>query len=122
MSEFLEGALKKLEAAKSPKGPRARAVFKPMVEALKDFCRQDGGFAQAVAQGGDPADCAEKAVESAGASISDIEVYKRAAAFYFPGCDVKMTLRIALCEADAADTETAPAARKAVELDLADFW
>lgn len=120
MSEFLEEALKKLEEAKRPKGLKAGAVFKPMVEALKDFCRQDGEFAQAVAQGGDPADCAEKAVESAGASISDIEVYKRAAAFYFPGCVVTMKLSIAMSEHDAAQADTT--ANRPVVLDLADFW
>lgn len=60
--------------------------------------------------------------EGVGSCISDLKAYQKAAAFYFPGCDVTMTMKIHLCEADKNAAQSAPAARKAVELDLTDFW
>ena len=58
-----------------------------------------------------------------GGSISDLEAYRRAVRFYFPGSDVVFQMKIALCE---ADKEEANAASKATDgdpiiLDLADF-
>lgn len=125
MSEYLQEALEKLKAAKAPNGAKEKAVFAPMVETLTDFCRQDGEFAQAVAQGGSVADCAAACVKGVGNSISDLEVYRRAAQFYFPGCEVEMTMRIFMSEYDkpvaAEETDCAPAA-PAIALDLTDFW
>ena len=103
MNEYLDKALEKLRGAKVPTGQREAVVFKPVVAALEDFCRQDAEFAQGV-----------------GGSLSDLEAYKRAAAFFFPGCVVTMKLSIAMCEHDVVPA--APQERKAVVLDLADFW
>ena len=94
-----------------------------MVAALEDFCRQDAEFAQAVVQGGSVEDCVKTVLKGVGGSLSDLEAYKRAAAFFFPGCVVTMKLTIAMCEHDAAPAApAAPQERKAVVLDLADFW
>ncbi len=91
MNEYLDKALGKLHGAKTPTGQREAVVFKPVVAALEDFCRQDAEFAQAVVQGGSVEDC------------------------------VKTVLRsIAMCEHDVV--QAAPQERKAVVLDLADFW
>ena len=120
MNEYLEKALEKLQSAKAPTGQREAVVFKPVVAALEDFCRQDGEFAQAVVQGGRVEECIKSVLKGAGNSLSDLEAYKRAAAFFFPGCVVTMKLAIAMSEHDAVpETEQK---RKAVVLDLADFW
>lgn len=125
MSEYLQKALEKLAAAKAPNGRKEEIVFAPMVKTLEDFCRQDGEFAQAVVQGGSVADCAAACVKGTGDAISDLEVYRRAAQFYFPGCEVEMTMKIYMSEYDkpaaAEETDSAPTA-PAIALDLTDFW
>ena len=120
MNEYLDRAVDKLRAAKAPADRHGAALFKPVVAELEDFCRQDAEFAQAVVQGGSVEDCVMKSVAGAGTSRSDIEVYKRAAAFFFPGCVVEMKLAIYMSKHDVPDTDSA--ANKAVVLDLADFW
>ena len=52
MSMYFEQALEKLQKAKCPAGRCEGVVFKPVVRALEDFCRQDEEFARAVIQGG----------------------------------------------------------------------
>lgn len=120
MNEYLDRALEKLRGAKAPTGQREAVVFKPVVAALEDFCRQDAEFAQAVVQGGSVGDCVKTVLKGVGGSLSDLEAYKRAAAFFFPGCVVTMKLTIAMCEHDVVPA--APQELKAVVLDLADFW
>lgn len=125
MSEYLQEALEKLKAAKAPNGTKEKVIFAPMVKTLTDFCRQDSEFAQAVAQGGSVADCAAACVKGVGNSVSDLEVYRRAAQFYFPGCEVEMTMKIFMSEYDkpaaAEESNHAPTA-PAIALDLTDFW
>lgn len=120
MNEYLEKALEKLQSAKAPTGQREAMVFKPVVAALEDFCRQDGEFAQAVVQGGSVEECVKTVLKGVGGSLSDLEAYKRAAAFFFPGCVVTMKLTIAMSEHDTAQADTT--ASRPVVLDLADFW
>ena len=73
------------------------AVKNAVVSALIDFCKQNSEFAQAVEQSGKSvADCIEFTVEKAGNSISDLDVYKKAVEFYFPGATVKCQLTIDL--------------------------
>lgn len=120
MNKYLDQALEKLRSAKALTGQREAVVFKPVVAALEDFCRQDGEFAQAVVQGGSVEECIKTVLKGAGNSLSDLEAYKRAAAFYFPGCVVTMKLSIAMSEHDAGQADTT--ARRPVVLDLADFW
>lgn len=120
--DFLTAALKKLaEEEKKVTGQKESVIKREVRAALEEFCRQDAEFAQAVVQGGSFAECLKKVCEGVGSCISDLKAYQKAAAFYFPGCDVTMTMRIALCESDA---KAAPAAApaKAVTLDLTDFW
>ena len=122
MSMYIEQALEKLQKAKCPGGRYEGVVFKPVVRALEDFCRQDEEFARAVMQGGSVEDCIKATVKGAGSSLSDLDAYKRAAAFFFPGCVVTMTLTIAMSEHDVtAPVAPAPQEHKAVVLDLTDF-
>ena len=78
------------------KGDRYQEVMKSAVfEALVTFCENDE-FAQAVVQGGSFADCMKAVSKNIKSSLSDLEAYRRAAAFYFDGAEVKMTLTIQL--------------------------
>ena len=122
-NNFPELALKKLAAEeKNVTGQKENVIKREVRAALEEFCRQDAEFAQAVVQGGTFGDCLKKVCEGVGSCISDLKAYQKAAAFYFPGCDVTMTMKIHLCKEDKNAAEKAPAARKAVELDLTDFW
>lgn len=79
------------------------AVSKDVCNVLMMFCEQDEEFAQAIVQGGKKLkDCIESTVRGARDSISDLEVYKRAVEFYFPGATVHMSLTIDLIGEAAA--------------------
>lgn len=117
-----EKAIEKIEQEmKSFKGDKyGQAVGASVAEALKDFARQDGEFAQAIIQNDKTvSDCCAQIMKGVGGSVSDIEVYRRAAAFYFPGATVRFQMMIDLCPAPgAADDATKPVG---IVLDLADF-
>lgn len=109
------------------KGQKEGAIKHAVMEALLNFAGQDEEFAQAIAQGGSFADCMAAVCKGIGTSISDLEAYRRAAAFYFPGCDVRFEMRIDLVGA-ADPFQHAPAAAAAprgegrgLVIDLADF-
>lgn len=73
------------------------AVGGSVVEALELFCRQSREFAQAVVScSKSVGDCIESTVRKCGASISDIEVYRRAVSFYFPGAEVRFDMIVDL--------------------------
>lgn len=92
--EFLEAALKKLEDAGKITGSRESVMAKPVAAALREFCRQNGEFAQAVAHGGSLEDCMHAVAKGVGGSISDLEAYRRAVKFYFRGADVRFAMTI----------------------------
>ena len=123
MNEWYEQAKRKLETERnSGSYDRYASAMKGAVcEALDGFCRQDAEFAQAVAQGGAFADCMKAVAKGCGSSISDLEAFRRAVRFYFPGADVKFHMTVNLCadvEAEAAATaQAASAAPKILNLD-----
>ena len=112
---FQQQAVERLEReAKDFKGNRYESVMKSAVaEALESFCRQNEEFAQAVVQGGSFAECMAAVAKGAGNALSDIEAYRRAAAFYFRGAEVKMELRIQLEPEEPG---------KIISLDFSDFF
>jgi hypothetical protein len=114
---WAQQAVEKLEReAKAFQGNKYVAVMKTAVaDALESFCRQDEEFAQAVVQGGSFAECMAVVAKGCGSSLSDIEAYRRAAAFYFRGAEVRMELRICL-EPEAEE------AGKVIHLDFSDFF
>ena len=65
-----------------------------VMDALKTFIRQDEEFAQAVVQGGTFSECMKAVAKDCGACLSDLEAYKRAVQFYFPGADVEFQMKI----------------------------
>ncbi len=113
MNAWYEQAVQKLEAEKSSgKYDRYAQVMKARVcETLEFFCQQDGEFAQAVVQGGRFEDCmkdvAAEAKSCGDGGIPDLEAFRRAVRFYFPGADVKFHMTINLC-AGVEDDEPAP--------------
>ena len=123
---MLNKALEKLDAGlKAAKlSQHGQAVSAHVVEALKEFCKQNGEFAQAVAQSDKTvADCVESTVKDAGNYLSDIEVYSRAAGFWFEGAKVRFTMTIDLGDGGfsnvpADDARPEPPAKKGLSLSL----
>lgn len=122
-------AINKLEEGKkNVSGNKEKAMAPAVAAQLESFCRQDAEFAQAVAQGGTFADCMKAVANGVGSSISDLDAYKKAVAFYFPGAEVKMQLTIDLIGDAAGETEPeatpveapAPEKPKVISLNLDD--
>lgn len=122
MSEFRDQAMKKLrEGAKNVRGNK-ESVMKDAVRAtLETFCTQDEEFAQAVVQGGDFPACMAAVARGVGSSISDLEAYKKAVQFYFPGAEIRMQMTIDLIGAAAVKAEPAPTEQKKPENIILDF-
>jgi len=114
---YREQAMEKLDAEyKAFKGDKYQSVMKGAVlDAVKEFVRQNEEFAQAVAQGGSFAECMAAVSKDIKSSLSDIEAYRRAAAFYFDGAKVRMELIIQLEPAEAETEE------KGIVIDLTSF-
>lgn len=120
MENWATQAVKKLtEEKKTVSGQRELIMSVPVFETLKDFCLQDDEFAKAVAQGDSFAKCMKHIAAGVGNSISDIDAYKKAVQFYFPGAYVKMQLAIDLI-GDAAKTEELQSTSGGIVLNLMD--
>ncbi len=122
-NKWYEQAKRKLEAEKgSGNYDRYASAMKDAVcEALDGFCRQDAEFAQAVVQGGTFAECMKAVAKGCGSAISDLEAFRRAVRFYFPGADVKFHMTVNLCaDVEAEATEQAAGAGPKI-LNLDDF-
>lgn len=91
-----EQALAKLAAefGKGKYNSAANLMKKAVREALETFVRQDEEFAQAVVQGGTFEECMEAVSKNVGRGISDLDAYKRAVQFYFPGANVEFNMKI----------------------------
>lgn len=123
MAEMQERALERLtrESEKKQSGQKERVVSGPVAEALKDFCRQSDEFARAVVQGGDFKGCLDAVLKNSGGALSDLEAYRRAVSYYFPGAQVDMKLSIRMSKYEAEDEQDAAGQRGGLLLDLADF-
>lgn len=68
----------------------------------------------------------KKVAAGVGNSISDLDAYKKAVQFYFPGAEVRMQLTIDLigqaAGEDKPQTDSAEDLSKTISLDLADFF
>lgn len=95
--------LKKERSAVS--GNKERAMADAVLDAIKEFCKQEPEFAQAVVQGGSFTECLKKVAAGTGNAISDLEAYKKAVQFYFPGATVNMQLTIDLIGTAAEQNE-----------------
>ena len=120
MSEFREKAIEKLQQeTKDFKGDKyGQAVYKAVALQLTDFCRQDDEFAQAVVQNGKTlSECCAEITKGCGMSMSDLDAYKKAVAFYFPGADIKCSMTINLCASVEREAEKS----HGIILNLEDF-
>ena len=99
LGNFATQAVKKLTDEKGKvAGNKEKAMAGAVFAAIKDFCLQDEEFAQAVVQGGDFGDCMKAVANGVGNSISDLDAYKKAVSFYFPGAGIVMSMKIDLCD------------------------
>ena len=123
MNEWYERAVQKLESGKKTGSydKYASAMKDAVCEALDGFCRQDGEFAQAVVQGGALADCMKAVAKNCGTAISDLEAFRRAVRFYFPGADVKFHMTVSLCPGEEDEAPPQPARTVPKILNLEDF-
>ncbi len=125
MNEYLAQALERLEKEfKDGKALNryAGVMAEPVKERLVAFCKEDGEFAQAVAQGGSFKDCMEAVTKGVGSGLSDLEAYSRAVRFYFPGAKVHFRMELDLVgDAAEAEEKAEPKAERKV-LTLADFF
>lgn len=129
LNNWATEALNKLkEGKKSVSGQKEKFMAPAVAAQLESFCRQDAEFAQAVVQGGTFADCMKAVADGVGNCISDLDAYKKAVRFYFPGAEVKMQLTIDLIGTAAGEPEPetipvaapAPEKPKVISLDLDD--
>ena len=129
MNGWYEQAADKLNAEiKKVSGRKENVMKNDVKNALLEFSKQDAEFAQAVVQGGSFPDCLKAVAKGMGDKdgCSDLAAYRKAVAFYFPGADIEMTMRIDLCASvkgtPAASAENAPRpARSGITLNLSDF-
>lgn len=124
MSEFFEQAKERLQKESAEKMDRYGETMKFAVkEALLDFCRQEEEFAQAVVQGGSFKDCMSAIGKKIkGNAISDLEAYKAAVEFYFPGAAVSMKMNIDLCGEASGEAAPTPEPGKGMIIDLSAFF
>ena len=128
---FLEEAREKLrKELPGITGNKEGAIKQAAMDALVNFAGQDEEFAQAIVQGGKFSDCMKAVCKGIGTSISDLEVYSRAAAFYFPGCKVRFEMHLDLVGdadalsvtgASAGDSSPKGGAKAGLVFDLKDF-
>ena len=105
MGNWATQATEKLaQERKGVTGNKETVMASAVMDVLKNFCRQDEEFAQAVVQGGSFSQCMRAVAQGVGTSISDLDAYKKAVQFYFPGAQIRMELTIDLI-GDAAGKE-----------------
>ncbi|MBQ9028730.1 MAG: hypothetical protein IJ110_10220 [Lachnospiraceae bacterium] len=106
MSEFRDQALEKLrKEAVAVSGSKERAMSEAVRATLENFAGQEEEFAQAIVQGGSFSDCMTAVAKGVGGHISDLEAYKKAVQFYFPGAEIRMQMTIDLIGDAAKDPE-----------------
>lgn len=110
MEEFVSKAVEKIESGiAAVKGQKDNVVKRPVADVLISFCRQQEEFAQAVVQSEKTfADCVAHVVKGCGNALSDIEAYRKAVGFWFPGAVVDMVLTIRMSEFEEPEKEAVP--------------
>lgn len=79
-------------------GNKEKAMMAEIRSALISFCKQESEFAQAILESKRSfKECMTAVAKDCGNSISDLEAYRRAVQFYFPGADIEFKMTIDLC-------------------------
>lgn len=121
MSENYDTAIRLIDEGVKQKKPASQVagiIRQPVADALKQFVR-DPEFADAVVAKGENgfSECLTEIVKGAGASLSDIETYRRAANFFFPGCGVSFRMEIDLTAAANGRKEILPGGKTVGEVE-----
>ena len=94
---FKKDAIKKLSEKPKSLSKHADVVKDAVIAQLKNFCEQNEEFAQAVVQSaGTVGECLENVVSGCGNSLSDVEAYSKAVAFWFPGAKISFAIKLVL--------------------------
>lgn len=101
------------------KGQKERIMAGAVLSAIHDFCIQNQTFAKAVAEGGSFAECMNAVAKGTGTSISDLDAYRKAVAFYLPDADIEMQLLIKLPSKESVEVERSE--NRAIILNLMDI-
>lgn len=111
MDNWVTQAFEKLKK-EMPKvtGQKEKAMADAVMEVIELFCQQEQEFAQAVVQGQPFSECMKKVAAGVGSSIKDLDAYKRAVQFYFPGAEIHMQLTIDLIGSAAEPEQPAETA------------
>lgn len=73
------------------------AVYTYVANALREFCNQSDVFSATLYKTKRSlSDCIREIMKGCGKSISDIEVYRRAAKLYFPNSEVEFVMKISI--------------------------
>lgn len=98
--DFKKQAIEKIEKElnEAKKTGNVRVIINDVAATLKNFANQDEEFAQAIVQNEKTLqNCCEHILKGVSSGISDIEAYKKAVDFYFPGAEVTVEMSINLC-------------------------
>ena len=91
----VEKLKKEYEDAKDKFGRYEKVLAEPVLTALESFIGQDEEFARAVYQNSQTfGDCLKAVVKDVGSAISDLDVYRRAVRFYFPGAEIEFCMKL----------------------------
>lgn len=75
-------------------GQKEKVVSSHVAKVLKQFCKNETFAAAVVGNKKTLSDCCKEVMKDVKSSVSDIEVYRRAAGFYFPGAKVAFKMEI----------------------------
>jgi hypothetical protein len=106
MNEHQNKAIEKIgtELKTFTGGQKEKVVSDFVSNTLCEFCKQEIEFAEAIVQTSKTlSDCCKEIMKSTGGSISDLETYRRAVNFYFPGAGIDFVMKINLCAAGEVD-------------------
>ena len=116
---------KELTAAAKSSNRYVAAVAQAVHDALVGFIAQQEEFARAVVQSDKTlADVCAAAMKKVGGAISDIEVYRRVVAEYFPGAQVDCVMTIRMSEHEGTgepETAKSQTSGDVLSLDLFDL-
>lgn len=85
------------------KGQVQQAIAPATAAALSSFCEQEPEFEQAIEQSGKTfQECLDEVAKGVRGSISDIDVYRKAAKFYFSTATVNFVMNIDLAGGNGA--------------------
>lgn len=91
----VEKLKKECADAKNKFGRYEKVLAEPVLTALESFIAQDEEFARAVYQNSQTfSDCLKAVAKGVGSAISDLDVYRRAVRFYFPGAEIEFCMKL----------------------------